>query len=466
MESTEETSLLAQPFSSSGGPVRHSYLSAATANDGTRTDDEPPMPMSLPALSAAAVRRANEESFGLEADDSLEQEYAASARSMLRRSVLVIAVVAGAMFYYSGSSSMNASVRTAGMSAPMADLVPINTEAGQDPARPGSSRGVVLSFQQLASLRVPSLYRNMSEQAVPVLTDNMQPADVYASRKLILKTRDLLDVFSPVYPNSTTLEGVDVDLWDLVRNLLDRGYEVIGEFQDLDHAHIEYTQEMFNGARGTVLQWRRDFDDFHRQYGLDTILGFLQSPSPNSYRHRESRLFWKTIDALPSGSDAAPASLHVLGSRQTATALVYLTLSFQYDSVLGTVAHEHYHNLRKELRSMTDEYDLLGTFMFPKSCLPSIKRFKEARQILGDINDKWTAYDDYVTYNMYRSEQKDLAKEIDRAWQGFRIWVEETDFEGTIRNVTMSMQHDLRFTDEDDTSSGKTVVVTDVSILQ
>jgi hypothetical protein len=59
---------------------------------------------------------------------------------------------------------------------------------------------------------------------------------------------------------------------------------------------------------------------------------------------------------------------------------------------------------------------------------------------------------------MYRSEQKDLAKEIDRAWQSFRIWVEETNFEGTICNVTLSMQHDLRFTDDDDTSPGKSHV--------
>lgn len=461
MDATETTSLLVPPFSSGQQPARNSYRSAATANDGARKDNVEPPPMPLRALSVAAPRRANRASFGLETDRERDSD-AASARTLFRRSVLVLSVVAGVMFYYSGSSSSSSSIsattasfRNAGMGALMAaDLVPIDAQV----ERSGSRRGVGVSFQELAALRVPPLYRNMSQQAVPVLTEDMQPADVYASRKLILKTRDLLDVFSPVYPNSTSMDGVDVDLWELVRNLLDVGYEVIGEFQDLDHAHIQYTPEMFDEARDTVLQWRRDFEDFHRRYSFDNILQFLQSPTPKSYRHRESRLFWKTIEALPSGSNAAPASLHVLGSRQTATALVYLTLSFQYDSVLGTVAHEHYHNLRKELRSMTDEYDLLGTFIFPKSCLPSIKRFKEARQILGDINDMWTAYDDYVTYHMYRSQQKDLAKEIDRAWQNFRIWVEETNFEGTIRNVTLSMQNDLRFTDEDDAPPGKSIV--------
>jgi hypothetical protein len=308
---------------------------------------------------------------------------------------------------------------------------------------------------------VPTLYGTMREQAIPVLVEDVQPADVYGSRKLILKTRDLLDVFSPVYPNATVLpsraETLDsfavgdaaVDMWGLVRSLLDRGYEVIGAFQDLDHAHIEYTPQMFGAARDAVVQWRRDWERFHDQNGYEFVVDYLRSPGPDSYRHRESRLFWKTMDAVPAGSDPAPSSLRVLGSRQTASALVYLTLAFQYDSVLGTAAHEHYHDLRKELRSMTDEYDLLGSYMFPTSCAPSIKLFKAARGILGDINDMWTAYDDYVALGLYRSEQKELAKEIDRAWQSFRIWVEEVDFEDAIRNVTLSMQKDNPSSDDD-----------------
>jgi hypothetical protein len=342
-------------------------------------------------------------------------------------------------------------------------------KAGAGPAL-GSARPdrpAAVTFQELAAERVPSLYRAACERAVPVLTEDVPPAGVYASRKLILKARDLLDVFGPVYPNATVLrplpaeeEGAadahaaPVDVWGLVRDLLDRGYEVIGEFQDIDHAHIRYTPEMLDEARGAVLRWRRDFDDFHRRYGQGSVLAFLQSPSPDSFRHRESRLFWKTIGDLPSGRDGASASLHVLGSRQTATALVYLSLAFQYDSVLGAAAHEHYHNLRKELRSMTDEYDLLGASMFPASCLPSIRLFKAARAILGDVNDMWTAYDAYLTHGVHRADEQRLAREVDRAWQSFRIWVEENDFEGAIRNVTRTMRRDAPASDDDGEDEG------------
>ncbi|GFH07273.1 oxidoreductase [Haematococcus lacustris] len=68
----------------------------------------------------------------------------------------------------------------------------------------------------------------------PLIVDVTQHATVEAAVELIGREQGL-DIFSWVYPNTTTQ-------WEAVRRDLDAGYEVLGDFQDLDHSGVNYTQ--------------------------------------------------------------------------------------------------------------------------------------------------------------------------------------------------------------------------------
>ena len=59
------------------------------------------------------------------------------------------------------------------------------------------------SFCNLARYMLPAWYQETISN-LPVFVPDVQPGDVYKTRKILLKTRDLVDVFSPVYPNTTT----------------------------------------------------------------------------------------------------------------------------------------------------------------------------------------------------------------------------------------------------------------------
>ena len=144
------------------------------------------------------------------------------------------------------------------------------------------------TFSELAPPMLLAWYAIMLSQ-LPIFTPTVMPGDVYTTRKIMLKTCDLVDVFSPVYPN-TTGDMEDQDMWLAIRNQLDQGYTVVGIFQDLHNAHVRYSQEELDELRNMVLDWKSDFEEFRQMHDVPA---FLAAPRLDSFYHKESRLFWK-----------------------------------------------------------------------------------------------------------------------------------------------------------------------------
>ena len=123
------------------------------------------------------------------------------------------------------------------------------------------------SFPQLAAAHVGDAARSLSPALAAALTAECQPNDVRTARKLTLRLRNLLDVFSPVFPpdsgathdDGLALRWRDGDMWMRARDLLDRGYEALGVFQDLEHSGVAYTRADVEARRRTVLDWYADW---------------------------------------------------------------------------------------------------------------------------------------------------------------------------------------------------------------
>lgn len=294
------------------------------------------------------------------------------------------------------------------------------------------------TFSELAQAMVPGWYAE-SVGTLHIFTPQVMPEDVYATRKILLKTRDLLDTFSPVYPNATSS---GVDMWRSARKYLDRGYVLVGEFQDLYNAHVRYTDDMLEEARTKVLVWRRHFDRFRKTHNA---MLFLNAPSADgSFRHAESHLFWLDARKVPSGNDLATPSLQKLALMQLNRALKYLNLAFGGDqqAVLKEAFHQQYHNLRKELRSLVDEFELFDEVLTPMTpeTKAAVQVLKDARKILGDMNDDFTAYTLYVQNDIHHKDQALRAKKVRKAWTTFKQWTEDSDFEGAIKHLADCMK--------------------------
>ena len=291
------------------------------------------------------------------------------------------------------------------------------------------------SFQQLANEMIPVWYNQMLSE-LEVLTPDVQPEDVYQVRKTILKTRDLLDVFSSTHPNATG-QGKCPDTWRCLRHYVAMLYRSVGDFQDLYSCHVMYSQSQMESKRDIVMKWVDEFQEFILE--TPNLPRYLSEATEYSYMHKESHLFWYNAEHIPRGSEAVTPTLQKLGSRQVRRAFLYLQESLAFQSIQNDTAHEIFHNFRKELRSITDEFDLFLSLFFPVSKMypweetdAAIEILKTARKRLGDINDDWTALGFYEFHDIYPSEQERLSRAIDDGWTNVTAWIKDTNLTGVL----------------------------------
>ncbi|KAL7542746.1 hypothetical protein ACHAXR_012050 [Thalassiosira sp. AJA248-18] len=364
---------------------------------------------------------------------------------------------------------------------------------------------------------VPSMVNGTTSADEAVTTTSVMPGEVYLLRKQILKTRDLLDVFSPVYSKHSSLDDYEdeasrehiswgdrgqklemtlesdthgkakktkkkkvrvkdktetshkfdgdkiyeiKDMWKTLRRFLDNGYTLLGDFQDLDRANINYTPEQRAQYQLLVWQWNDEFMTFVDE-NRDHISLYLSLPCKKKHprskntrcRHthsHSSHLFWGStpILELPDGKMEATPVLLRLWESQLKRAEMYLLQAMTHEHVFSSPGnatkgsvHEVYHNLRKELRSFLDEVDLFGTLTVPSSSGggttsssleqeqidQSLYLLKRTRKHLGDLNDDYVAYSMYIEWNEYPGEQLRLQKVIETRWDYFRIWVKDVE---------------------------------------
>jgi hypothetical protein len=343
-------------------------------------------------------------------------------------------------------------------------LVHISDEGDYSVTYPRNFTAPEETFASLAELMLPVWFEASLLSVSIDLTSDVDPSQVQHSRKCLLTVRDLLDVFSPVYSNKNKH-------WIQLREYFKNGYELAGEFQDLDHGKVAFDADLWQERRQSLLLWKADFQYFVKMHER-TVLSFLLHPVPNGcFDHRESHLFWDdefladsdqstprlgtNYHRLPCGEELATPSLQRLAILQLNKALTYLNTVLLYDTVSSRERQLEFHDLRKELRSFLDEYNLFGFVLFPNaedekyqrydgsSSLPSsIDILIEARKRLGDLNDQWETFDLYRTKDVHREEQDALETEIQTEWDGFKEWTQVWNLSGAMQNLVGLMSNE------------------------
>jgi len=346
-----------------------------------------------------------------------------------------------------------------------------------------------VSFAGLARRLVPEWY-NSTVEILPVISPRVYPDEVYLLRKTLLKTRDMMDAFGPVYPNAynetkTTIptNTVTIDLWYELRHWLALGYRRIGEFQDLNNAHIRHTNQQMDFLRMPVLMWLHGFETFRARVGGDrVIMDFLGSAryEPGGFCHgvdRESHLFWDgylcvddhdialrmmtAVDGT-TGDRFVPASsvLRKLLAQQLDRALGYWRVVEPFRTIHPDM-HDEFHNLRKQLRGITDEFDVLGCETFIETTASTspfancstvteaVDAMKVARKLLGDINDDYTALEFYRQYDFHHGQQAKLVERIHHRYSHFKRWMTDDRIPSALEHL----QELMATVDDDDLSA-------------
>lgn len=262
-----------------------------------------------------------------------------------------------------------------------------------------------MTYAELANRMLPPWYEaTLMAVEQDLDKDQMQPSSVAHARKVLLMTRSLLDVFSPVYSQHS--------LWRELRKQFKHGYELVGYFQDLDHSGVDYSEELLEKRLKDVVDWTVGFALFRQQHHVEQFV-FLGAKPDQCTRQQSSHLFWADMEILPCGHDLAKASVQNLGRVQLTNAVSYWQMIQNYTSVIPVEREEQFHNLRKELRIFLDEYKLFGDVMLEDPDEDALDTLDEAQTKLGDINDHWTAYDIYANEKSHKKDQEELAEQVD-----------------------------------------------------
>jgi len=289
-------------------------------------------------------------------------------------------------------------------------------------------------FSDLAKSYVPKQYNAMLP-LVDTLTDKSTPANVYALRKALLTTRDMLDCFSPAFPSVT--DGVD--LWELLRGSFDEGYTLVGDFQDLDHSKVNYTQTDLDQKRGACLDWKERFQQLVGQYDVDA---FLDAPGETSFKHaKESSFYWKKVAQRPAGMTDGIKSIQYLVWNQINGAVGYFDQVVPMTDPIVTANHEIFHDFRKNLRGISDEYKVFGRSIFPQADAANVFTLMgQSRDKIGEVNDQITAYY-YYQQKGETSQLPALRQTIMTNFNAFKAWADQvtlrdqlTDFEADLPN--------------------------------
>lgn len=291
------------------------------------------------------------------------------------------------------------------------------------------------TFAQAAELMLIPWF-DATMLAMDELKPDVLPQQVHNARKVFLRTRDLLDVFSPVYPTNS--------MWERLRKYFKEGYEKTGYFQDL--ITVDDSEELLKERRTAVLDWKKRFvsysDKKHPRAFLSRAID-----KHGCYEHRASHLFWgHSEQLLPCGYDLVAKSLQDLAKVQLGNSLRYLEEIRNYKTVLEQEKVETFHNLRKQLRCFLDEYKLFGFLLLPNAKTSDIQSeelttVSDAVKSLGRLHDDWTAYDIYVSKGTHKKKQEELVKTIDEKWKEFHRWAydESERLETTLQSLINDM---------------------------
>lgn len=284
--------------------------------------------------------------------------------------------------------------------------------------------------------------------------EQIDPFNVKPIRNVMRTARTMLDIFSPVFPDAPVTHGnpnKDHSLWRELRKMYKKGYNVMGDLQDL--FDVDYSKKTLKQRRKKVLKWRKEFMWFMESYRIrrylysDYSTGLGGIDPVGHYLHRSSHLYWRDIDIdrLPHGGDSGTDGVRALGKIMMERSQGFLNTIHNYKTILPETHEIMFHNLRKQIRIFLIIHDILGDLLVPdvedkddddKAEPTAVERafdiFEELVDRLGDINDIWMAVELYVNEGYHKKEAAKLTEEMDDRWLDFLDWQVENKLNKTL----------------------------------
>ncbi len=267
------------------------------------------------------------------------------------------------------------------------------------------------TYGELAALKAREASERMHAELL-VLNEDVAPEQTKNLRKLIVGLREQLDLFVYAYP----FQGRE-DLWQEIRNSLDEGYAVVGEFKDLfDALGPEETADPkeVKKLRKAALEWRKLWEK-----NAETFVAYITKPSQNRLYSRDkkdlSRFYWGSASVVPSERLTGAQNLALLCRDLAKLAAGTWSEVKKIDELEKSLKQqEKFHDFRKRLRSLARVLRLFPEIY--RGDVALLAQFDLLVEKYGAINDKIVAMEKAESKSR-KKRAKALGEEIREDWK-------------------------------------------------
>jgi len=254
------------------------------------------------------------------------------------------------------------------------------------------------------------------------------PHEAKQLRRQIGTVRIYVDIFSYAFEYNK-----DFDVWEELRDDLDKGYGKMGAFKDLfDTQRVEpqdavYDKEEVKQYRKKVLKWKKKFLKPMRftlyEYLIKyTATGVIYSRPKDSL----SKFFWGSVDIAPTTEITGIQNIALLVKKLISISEEDYVVVRTVDDLTDSQNEEVFHDFRKRLRSILK---VIG--YFNQVLTVSQDEYNEILEIVGDlvtyygdINDILTSYH-LAIKREHNRRAREFKREIKEEFKKVQKWQEE-----------------------------------------
>jgi hypothetical protein len=238
--------------------------------------------------------------------------------------------------------------------------------------------------------------KSIVDAGMKEFNEDTLPHEAKELRKQIVRLRDLLDVFPHNFAH-------ELELWDDVRDGLDDGYTVVGDYKDLFDTNPDAVRELEEGAqpeykdkkklnerRKKVLKWKSDYftEGGVSDQVLRLFLDIRELDASNVLNSKKySSFFWGGVKAQPISTAKPAENARRLIDAQAAVA------TKEHPDVLNIkdpTTHENellFHDQRKRLRTIAKVCNVANALTSGTCNTAAVKDVESLVVDLGEIED-------------------------------------------------------------------------------
>lgn len=288
------------------------------------------------------------------------------------------------------------------------------------------------SFSQLAKTSLVNHYGQlmMDLQDFSLETDWTQTKKI---RKDIGNVKLLLDIFVHVIPSHGLSRG---DAWMTLRDKLDEGYEVFGNYKDVyDTAQAlerEINEEEAQRLGPIALKWTRKFLDFHEDEQVDFYFQTINDTFYNRSKKDLPKYIWRRVKVRPTFSLSGLENLNVLIKELKKLGHQDLQTLYQIKDLTIYQNEETFHDWRKGLRNTLKVISFFPEIrQYFNNRDPQLNILDEGIDRFGNINDLLVAFHK----SKRNSEKKKIKEQIESQWLDLVFWLQQNQMDKVLTEL-------------------------------